>query len=280
LALTFLHPPFRVFDAAAPRPGSILIIRADADPLALIEALEARFYFPWCPLCICGSPSSAFARLLSALRPNAAACVGSLVTSAEFSPATVVAAVAARPEPTTHDLALFVGLRCARPDIVSTLASIASRDRGTTAHRTTVWRRLLGFPPLGPRQWSKAFRLIGVLGRVSFRRYQSVERLALDAGVDARSLRRWTRQLLAMEPSDVAERPGWEWILEVLLRRNGYVDAGAVESISDLAHELRSPDPRFDSTRQGCVPATSVHCDRVSKLQSSNSRKKTALQAL
>jgi hypothetical protein len=67
---------------------------------------------------------------------------------------------------------------------------------------------------------------------------ESLEVLAGRAGVEARTLRAWTRRYLGATLYEYRGRVGWEWILECALRTAGYVDAPPVAAGSAGARRL------------------------------------------
>lgn len=50
-----------------------------------------------------------------------------------------------------------------------------------------------------------------------------MEQQAWSTGADPRTLRGWSTELLGVDARAVLETPGWEWKLEAMLRRFGYV---------------------------------------------------------
>jgi hypothetical protein len=67
----------------------------------------------------------------------------------------------------------------------------------------------------------------------------SLELAALSAGVDQRSLRRWLRLATEMAWVEAVTRAGWEWVIEMALRRFGYVEQGVRWKVAGERYVLR-----------------------------------------
>lgn len=93
--------------------------------------------------------------------------------------------------------------------------------RPTGPSRSTLSRELGKLGSLTAREWRAAARTILALHKVDSG--AKVEHVAREASVDSRTLRRWSLRLLGLPPSKALQMPGWEWKLEVVLRRFHYV---------------------------------------------------------
>jgi hypothetical protein len=80
-------------------------------------------------------------------------------------------------------------------------------------------RDLRRLGPLGPSDW----RTVSTLLRATERAVASLETMAWESGMDPRTFEDRARHYLGLGPADAARIPGWEWKLEAVLRRFGYV---------------------------------------------------------
>src|SRR5690606_30837289 len=86
--------------------------------------------------------------------------------------------------------------------------------------RSALNRRLAAFGPLRCRGWHAFIRLLRVSESPDA---EPVERQAWSMGTDPRTLRSWRAELLGVDARVTRETPGWEWKLEAMLRRFGYL---------------------------------------------------------
>jgi hypothetical protein len=89
------------------------------------------------------------------------------------------------------------------------------------------------------RDWRGLARLVQILTTPVLPGHGSLEIAALTAGVDPRSLRRWLRLTTEMSWVEAVARTGWEWVVEMALRRFGYVERGVTWKVSGERYALR-----------------------------------------
>ena len=220
---------------ATPAPiGAVLVadVRAGIAPLA--QALRAQRSAAWCPVCLVVDGGIAPDELYCFEPWPSSFALAVSPPDSGWPPAEVILrTVRARPRPEPADLAAYVAFRTGAPELEALLKArfVAPVARSHRSPRT-VARHLTGLGSLLPHEWSRLGELVGwLLG--SWECGGSIERKAAHAGIDQRTLRRWLDRLLGVSPSLAAERPGWEWILELALRRFGYIP-GVVGAVSSL----------------------------------------------
>ena len=94
---------------------------------------------------------------------------------------------------------------CSEPGHPAHIAERTLRDR----------LRDHGLPSIGV--WRRAFTLIQLLADDARHPGRSLDRLAADHGLDARTVRGWCAQLTALPAAEVRALVGWEWIVESVL---------------------------------------------------------------
>lgn len=222
--VAFVSPPFDGTEHDTPVAGSIAIIYLSRNPVAIVEARGLQMRVPWAPVCLCAHSFSEHERFISALESTHAAfarviCEGSAPTRS------VLRSVSLRPGPSPSALASYITLRCRRPDLASTLRGIFDTRTVEPVHRTTVWRRLVGFGKLRPHDWSAIGRYVEAHSRGWSTGRRAVERVAHAQRLEARALRRWARRYFGLSAPETLKVPGWEWLVEIALRRHGYIRA-------------------------------------------------------
>ncbi|MFN8652052.1 MAG: hypothetical protein U0133_09145 [Gemmatimonadales bacterium] len=194
----------------------------------LASAVQVHRTALWCPLVAALSDRSVPASCLSAfesvpgafapLYPGDYPCLGLSARAAR--------AVARRPTPRPTTIALWVEQRLALPGTASTLSACFGNGCDALRPPRTLTRRVRALGPLEVRDWRGLARLVRIVTSSQQPDHDSLEVTAFAAGVDPRSLRRWLRLATEMSWQDVMGRVGWEWILELALRRGGYVTLG------------------------------------------------------
>jgi len=220
---------------ATPAPiGAVLVadVRPGITPLA--QALRAQGTAAWCPVCLVVDGGIAPDELYCFEPWPSSFALAVSPPGSGWPPAEVILrTVRARPRPEAPDLAAYVAFRTGAPTLEALLKVqfVAPEARSQRSPRT-VARHLTELGALLPHEWSRLGDLVGWLLR-SWECGGSIERKAAHTGIDQRTLRRWLDRLLGVSPTVAAERPGWEWILELALRRFGYIP-GVVGTVSPL----------------------------------------------
>ena len=86
--------------------------------------------------------------------------------------------------------------------------------------RRAINRHLAECGPLRVGHWRRLVRLLAFSEAPST---QGLDQRAWEVGFDPRTVRTWAAELLGTDLSAPAECPGWEWKVEAVLRRHGYV---------------------------------------------------------
>ena len=135
-----------------------------------------------------------------------------------------VEAVRRRPPPPATAIAQWVERRLHRIGTASTLSACFAAGGDDLRPPRTLTRRVCALGPLEVRDWRGLARLAQIHTVAGPLERASLEVAAYDAGVDPRTLRRWLRLATEMSWPEATERPGWEWLVEMTLRRFGYLD--------------------------------------------------------
>lgn len=237
MSLFILEPPYlRLLPAGSFRPpvgASLVADLSDGIP-ALAEALQEHRHAPWCPLVTCLADRQVPAACLSAFEPVPG--VFAPLYPGDYPGRSLIEralkAVARRPTPRPTTIALWVERRLARPGTASTLGACFGDGGDALRPPRTLTRRVRALGPLEVRDWRGLAGLVQILAAPTLPGHTSLEIAALGAGVDPRTLRRWLRLATEMSWVEVAARPGWEWLVEMTLRRFGYVERGATWKVS------------------------------------------------
>lgn len=220
--VVFVNPPFDGTEHDIPEVGSIAIIYLSRNPAAIVEALGLQLQAPWAPVCLCAHSFSEHERFIGAFEPTHAPFARVICDSSAPTP-NVLRGVSLRPGPNPSALADYIAMRCRRPDLASTLRGIFDSASVEPIHRTTVWRRLMGFGKLRPHDWSAIGRYVVAHNRGWSTGRRTVEHVAHAHGIEPRSLRRWAPRYFGCPAPDTLKVPGWEWLVELALRRHGYL---------------------------------------------------------
>lgn len=210
------HPPL----------GAALIV-----PLSLLEALQeelasAVHRWPWCPVVLVADRPTLGRELLNlvllTLPRNPA--IFPATTARAHPPELLRAAIRTRSPVTSEEIVDFlarrgldrglqgaVALALGEADAVPPDESRpGSPNDGRGSHRLSQ---------LDASEW----RAVAMLLRAIERPVAALDTMAWEAGVDPRSFEERARRFLGLAPVDAARIPGWEWKLEAVLRRFGYV---------------------------------------------------------
>ena len=240
-----LAPPYRTrafvssLESGASLPLGSLVLGKGATTIAALAELTALSYrSPWTIPCLAVSAREEILEpllmLVTELRDRLVLVARGTGHSDET--AQVVACVRRRPTPGPAALARWVARRL--------------RSRELEAPLRSQFEEGLGFEPttsgLSVASYSRLFALYG---QYTARDWRAVGRLALHAaaGPDAeqhppaalpfRTATEYAKKYLGMSYHALAERLGWEWVLEASLRTGGYVAA----SVGALVPDRRPP---------------------------------------
>lgn len=201
---------------------------------ALAEALQEHSSAPWCPLVTCLADRRVPASCLSAFEP-VPGVIAPLYPGEQMGRSLIeraLGAIARRPPPLPTTIALWVERRLARPGTASTLGACFGDGGDALRPPRTLTRRVRALGPLEVRDWRGLAGLVHILTTSMLPGNTSLELAALTAGVDPRTLRRWLRLATEMSWVEVVARAGWEWLVEMTLRRFGYVERGSARKVS------------------------------------------------
>lgn len=202
--------------------GSLLVVRLEDGPRAISLAMEARRRSPWCPIILVASEVRASAALLEAVvrLPASTMTVDSGALAPGHTRKAIEQVFRRLPPPDESAMCRYLVTRTARPDVAEALkTSLASPELGVLS-RSTLSRVLSSYGPLTSRDW----RAVGqVIQALHHGRGVSIDRLAWDSTLSPRTLRERSMHYLGVSVGEAAEMPGWEWKLEAVLRRFGYV---------------------------------------------------------
>jgi hypothetical protein len=230
-----------------PALGSVLVCNLEADIVALAEAYSCHSRWPWCPILVVVPPRLGLdVRVLEAFEPRSGAVVPFLSewASVESDLRSLKDAVRDRARPSGWMLAKYVRRRTRRKSIDRALdmclaAGLSPRENGLMSHRSTLGRHLKDFGPLKPHDWLAVGHLVHTHLAATSSGCRTVEAAALRVGVDPRTLRRRLLRYCGCDYMQSRMRLGWEWLLESVLRRFGYVQTWAVpRRLPSLGSEL------------------------------------------
>jgi hypothetical protein len=227
LPIFVLEPPYtmvRWLRDVAPPLGSILLLDGTGRRPRPNDVRELMSLAPWCPVVVLGRDRG---EVRPIRRTSRVAVIPGQALGDDLG-RLVLQAVAARPIPTPSDLTEWVVRRTNSPLLSRTLADLfssTSLQAGSTHAMSSTWQRQLAqLGGWGAADWQMAAHLAelsanrGMLPRV----LQADDPRAVGA-----------RQLLDDCQRDCGHAfqrlCGWEWVLEVALRRSGYFERAATE---------------------------------------------------
>ena len=224
-----LAPPYRVaspFDDASTASqlclGAVLLDRGH-NPLISLARLTALIHqSPWLIPCVAISPEQGplepLLFLVSELRDRLAV-VRLPHLAAEAGPSDVLDAVRDRKPPDAENLADWVGYRLKNRELRNALAAQFSDA--------------LGGPPASTFASAATFsRLLARYGRLPARDWRAIARLCVycatsgqgsSVTLSIRAARDYLKHYIRLPYHALADRVGWEWVLEGALRAHGYV---------------------------------------------------------
>ena len=211
---------------------SVLVIDLAGGVPAIQAAVDVHETNPWCPVCVVVPAAPLEVAILGAMRSlSRALLVERQARDPWLSGSAIVSALRAAPEPGSDRMAEYIVGRTNGGDLAYVLSACLAPawQSGQKSHapsRSTLSRWLSAFGSLSARDWRAVARLIRALHRPPHPD-ASVEQIAWAHQLDPRTLRESSVRYLGMTARDAAERPGWEWKLETVLRRFGYAGARA-----------------------------------------------------
>lgn len=232
-----LSPPYSELGPARPSAalGSIIVALVSKDVTALADAGCLQLLSPWCPICVIHRPGPPVdRRIISAFEPfsGAIAQVAATLQGNRLDLTRVSLAVAQRSKPLPRDLAAYVVERTGRPALSGLLTEcfaigMCRAPEERLKRRSTFSRYLAAFGPLTARDWVAVASLVRVNASCGLKYSPTPERLAFDHEMDPRTLRKRIGRCLDCSFRQLSSHRGWEWILQGVLRSNGYKTAGA-----------------------------------------------------
>jgi hypothetical protein len=244
VTLLVLEPPYtRLVPAGSVRPsaGAVLVADLSSGIPTLASAVRQHRTALWCPLVAGLADRSVPAACLAAFEsvPGAFAPLYPADDPTLPLPERATRAVARRPAPRATTVALWVEQRLGVPGTASTLSACFGDGCDALRPPRTLTRRVRALGPLEVRDWRGLTRLARIVTTALPPDHTSLEAAAFNAGVDPRSLRRWLRLATELSWPEVLARAGWEWILEMALRRFGYVEMGLSRRVAGGGYVLR-----------------------------------------
>lgn len=237
MSLLVLEPPYtRLLPAGACRPpvGAVLVADLTGGIPALADAVLMQRDAPWCPLVTALYDRRVPAASLAAFEPVPGSFVA--LYRGDYpelpDPARVLLAVRRRPPPLATTIAQWAERRLGLPGVATTLGACFGEGGDALRPPRTLTRRVRDLGALEVRDWRGLSRLAQILTTSDPGDLRSLEAAAFSAGVDPRTLRRWLRLATDLPWSEVTGRVGWEWIVEMTLRRFGYVVREMVALVS------------------------------------------------
>jgi len=237
VTLRVLEPPYtRLLPAGPFRPpvGAILVADLSEGIPALAEAVVLQREAPWCPLVTCLQDRRVSAASLTAFEPVPGS-FAPLYRSDYLElpePARILLAVRRRPPPLATTVAQWTERRLGRPGVATTLGACFGDNGDALRPPRTLTRRVRSLGALEVRDWRGLCRLTQIMTAADGFGLRSLEGAALAAEIDPRTLRRWLRLATDLPWSEATARAGWEWTVEMTLRRFGYVVREVVALVS------------------------------------------------
>lgn len=222
-----LIPPYRVFIPFEPGvdapPGAIALTPPITDMAVLERTLRSiAKQAPWLPVAAWTTAEARYQLdiTLASMRELTGAHAALVVPAAGTHPLVVevLEAIARRAPPRAERLAEWCGSRLGRPDLVRDLAvAMDPIRRIPRPGDDRALRRRLSKEGLPPRlALSRIHALAG-----AYRLDQSITEAATMIGLTPQQLRTWLERLAGCTAERWVQQPGWEWLVEEMLRRSG-----------------------------------------------------------
>jgi hypothetical protein len=193
--------------------GSILVVDAAASAEAVECVARESERCPWLPVVVEHAKApSAEVRLAVRLLPLAVRAAPGTRCDFEW------AASALRRQPVTQsDLHRYITLRCVRPGAADLPCSTLQEEPWAqlSTSRSAYYEAFRKLGAIGPAVWKRVMIVAPFAGH-----RMSVERVARELGRDVRTMRAAIQQDIGVRTSVFSSTPGWQWVLEVVLRRS------------------------------------------------------------
>lgn len=207
--------------------GTILLADLAEGPLALSHVSEAVDRSPWCPITVRFGQRPADQGVIDAVRAllQAPACLTGSDGPSYLSTEAVVDAVRGRKAPSAREKSAYIVNRtgwkgAAAAALLYCMEHGHDKPEKSGVHRSTIWRRLEKAKPLTPSDWIKVSALV----QACCDSQRSLESIALLVGWETSTLRERARTLVGPLFEHRRALAGWEWMLEAVLRKAGYVN--------------------------------------------------------
>ena len=241
--ITIVEPPYRdlvPLGGKLPALGAVALAQIDGRHGLSPQLAELLEQAPWTVPCIVVAPAAVSASVLQQIwsLPVQPAVLIPSDPRSRVTPASAMAAAGSRPRPTAAHLVAYVVRRTNSVVFGQTLDQIWNPRPalgGANAERTVRYRlRRLG--QYGSHDWIRIQRMVRLktegLGK-------TVEEQAHLVGTEARTLRAWVARYLGMPMKTFRATAGWEWVLELALRRGGVrMDGGPTRPESEALTRL------------------------------------------
>ena len=221
-----LPPPYVALQlptGATPADGAVLALDLANQADRLLELYHWAERAPWCPVCVVLSTGQVSGRdlLHRAPYPDAWVPLSRPADGSFPAPSELVQAIRNRPIPMPAAIGAYVAHRRRRPALARYIAACAreSSDPGHPAHiaERTLRERLREHALPGIRLWRRAFSVVHLLADDARGPGRTLERLAADHGLDARTVRGWCLRLTGLSAAEARALVGWEWVVESAL---------------------------------------------------------------
>jgi hypothetical protein len=214
------HPYTEIWNSTESPPlGSILVVPTKVVAPVLVGQI-ARHCWPWCPVVVI-DPTEQLERQLVSLRPQVTIPVP--VTSRAERVDSILQVIRRRSMPGSGAVADYVGHRLHDESLRALICTIGPLRTMRRSHRSTAWRGFHRKGSLTARDWRKIVALANMAQLTGQDDLYSFERLASDAGMEARTARAALSSLVKLPWRAVRSYVGWEWLVEHILRLRGYV---------------------------------------------------------
>ena len=223
--VSIIEPPYRDLVSLVgrlPVLGAVALAQVDGRHGLSPQLVELLEQAPWTVPCIVVAAAAVSAAVLQSIwsLPVQPAVLIPSDPRSRTTPAAAMAAALNRPRPTAAHLVAYVVRRTNSVVLGQTLDQIWNPRPtlgGANAERTVRYRlRRLG--RYGSHDWIRIHRMVRLktecLG-------MTVEEQAHLVGTEARTLRSWVARYLGMPMKTFRATAGWEWVLELALRRGG-----------------------------------------------------------
>lgn len=222
-----LVPPYRVFvpfdPEVVPPPGTIALTQPITDMTVLERTLRSiAKRAPWLPVAAWTTAEARFQLdiTLPSMRELTGAHATMIVPTAGTHPLVVevLEAIARRAPPRAEQLAGWCGSRLGRSDLTKDLAAAMDPIRRIPAPGDDrALRRRLSKEGLPPRLALSRIHLLAGAYRLD----QPITEAATMLGLTPQQLRTWLERLAGCTAERWVQQPGWEWLVEEMLRRSG-----------------------------------------------------------